>query len=43
MIDFLAKVSGRNNFHNMEREELNNLRKEVTKLKKKVIELPFIN
>lgn len=36
MIDFLAKVSGRNNFHNMEKEELNNLRKEVAKLKKKV-------
>jgi hypothetical protein len=36
MIDFLAKISGRNNSHNMEREELNNLRKEVGKLKKKV-------
>lgn len=36
MIDFLAKITGRNNSHNMEREELNNLRKEVAKLKKKV-------
>jgi hypothetical protein len=36
MIDFLAKISGRNNSHNAEREELNNLRKQVSRLKKKV-------
>lgn len=36
MIDFLAKISGRNNRHNMEKEELTTLRKEVAKLKKKV-------
>jgi len=36
MIDFLAKFSGKNNNHNMEKEELKNLRKEVARLKKKV-------
>ena len=43
MIDFLAKISGRNNFHNMEREELNNLRREVGKLKKKVKLILLLN
>ena len=33
MIDFLAKFSGKNNNHNMEKEELKNLRKEVARLK----------
>ena len=36
MIDFLAKLSGKSNHQNMEREELRNLRKEITRLKKKV-------
>jgi hypothetical protein len=36
MIDYLGKFSGKNNNENMEKEELNNLRKEVSKLKKKV-------
>jgi hypothetical protein len=36
MIDFLSKFSGKNNNENMEKEELNNLRKEVARLKKKV-------
>ena len=36
MIDWLAKISGRNNSQNAEKEELKNLRKEITKLKKMV-------
>lgn len=36
MIDWLAKISGRNNSQNAEMEELKNLRKEITKLKKMV-------
>ena len=35
MIDFLSKFTGKNNNQNMEKEELNNLRKEVSRLKKK--------
>jgi hypothetical protein len=37
MIDFLLKVSGKNNNKNMERAELENLRKEAAKLKKKIV------
>lgn len=36
MIDFLGKFSGNNNSFNMEKEELQNLRKEVAKLKNRV-------
>jgi hypothetical protein len=36
MIDFLSKFTGKNNSQNAEKEELNNLRKEVSRLKKKV-------
>lgn len=35
MIDFLSKYTGKNFDQNTEREELNNLRKEVARLKKK--------
>jgi hypothetical protein len=42
MIDWLLKVSGKNNNqNNMEKAELDNLRKEVTKLKKKVVNKKF--
>jgi hypothetical protein len=36
MIDCLAKLSGRNNNQNSEREELNDLRKKVEKFRKMV-------
>ena len=36
MIDWLLKISGKNNSHNMEKSELLELRKEVAKLRKKV-------
>jgi hypothetical protein len=36
LVDFLSKFSGKNNNQNMEREELENLRKEVARLRKKV-------
>jgi hypothetical protein len=36
MIDWLMKLSGKSQSGNVEKEELSNLRKEVTKLKKKV-------
>ena len=40
MIDWFSKISGKQSGNNMEKEELINLRKEVAKLKKKVL---FIN
>ena len=36
MLNWLQRISGRNNSLNMEKEELNELRKEVAKLNKKV-------
>ena len=36
MIDWLLKISGKNNSQNMEKSELLELRKEVSKLKRKV-------
>jgi hypothetical protein len=40
MIDWLLKVSGKNNNqNNMERAELENLRRESTKLKKKAVNI----
>lgn len=36
IFDYLSKLSGKNISQNMEREELNNLRKQVKVLKKKV-------
>jgi hypothetical protein len=36
MIDWLLKISGKNNSQNMEKSELLELRKEVAKLKRKV-------
>jgi len=36
MIQWLQKLSGKNNSNNMEKEELINLRKEMAKHKKKV-------
>ena len=36
MVDFLSKFTGKNNNQNAEKEELKNLRKEVSRLRKKV-------
>ena len=36
MIQWLQKLSGKNNSNNMEKEELQNLRKEMARYKKKV-------
>ena len=36
MIDWMLKISGKNNSQNMEKTELLELRKEAAKLKKKV-------
>lgn len=43
MIDCLAKLSGRNNNQNSEREELNDLRKKVEKFKKMVNQSIIMN
>jgi hypothetical protein len=39
MIDWLLKVSGKNTSQNIEKSELEDLRKEVAKLKKRVPKL----
>jgi hypothetical protein len=42
MIDWLLKVSGKNNNqNNMEKAELENLRKEVARLRKKAVSRDF--
>ena len=43
MIDWLLKISGKNNSQNVEKSELLELRKEVAKLKRKVVDKIKIN
>ena len=42
MIDWLQKISGKNNDQNMEKAELIELRKEVRKLKKIVVYINLV-